>query len=84
MVGSGIRKKPIPDPGVKKVPDPGFGSATLLQKFRGFGIGNYYSNGSTEAKTGIDLHIEEGKLKRWTHSLSASRLDHKEETIYTR
>ncbi len=22
MVGSGIRKKPIPDPGVKKVPDP--------------------------------------------------------------
>jgi hypothetical protein len=26
---SGIRKKPIPDPGVKKAPDPGSGSATL-------------------------------------------------------
>jgi hypothetical protein len=26
--GSGIRKKPIPDPGVKKAPDPG--SATLV------------------------------------------------------
>jgi hypothetical protein len=27
---SGIRKKPIPDPGVKKAPDPGSGSATLI------------------------------------------------------
>jgi hypothetical protein len=27
---SGIRKKPIPDPGVKKAPDPRSGSATLL------------------------------------------------------
>ncbi len=27
--GSGIRKKPIPDPGVRKAPDPGSGSATL-------------------------------------------------------
>jgi hypothetical protein len=27
---SGIRKKPIPDPGVKKAPDPGSGSATLF------------------------------------------------------
>jgi hypothetical protein len=27
---SGIRKKPIPDPGVRKAPDPGSGSATLL------------------------------------------------------
>ncbi len=27
--GSWIRKKPIPDPGVKKAPDPGSGSATL-------------------------------------------------------
>ncbi len=27
---SGIRKKPIPDLGVKKAPDPGSGSATLL------------------------------------------------------
>jgi hypothetical protein len=26
---SGIRKKPIPDPGVKKASDPGPGSATL-------------------------------------------------------
>ncbi len=26
----GIRKKPIPDPGVKKAPDPGSGSATLV------------------------------------------------------
>jgi hypothetical protein len=25
----GIRKKPIPNPGVKKAPDPGSGSATL-------------------------------------------------------
>jgi hypothetical protein len=30
MVGSEIRKKPIPDPGVKQVPDPGSGSATLI------------------------------------------------------
>jgi hypothetical protein len=32
VLGSGIRKKPIriPDPGVKKAPDPGSGSATLL------------------------------------------------------
>jgi hypothetical protein len=28
-LGSGIRKKPIPDPGVKKAPDPG--SATLSE-----------------------------------------------------
>jgi hypothetical protein len=27
---SGIRKKPIPDPGLKKTPDPGSGSATLV------------------------------------------------------
>jgi hypothetical protein len=26
---SGIRKNPIPDPGVKKAPDPGSGTATL-------------------------------------------------------
>jgi hypothetical protein len=30
--GSGIRKKPIPDPGVKRAPDPGSGSATLLER----------------------------------------------------
>ncbi len=35
-LGSGIRdlgsgKKPIPDPGVKKAPDPGSGSATLAE-----------------------------------------------------
>jgi hypothetical protein len=30
-LGSGIRKKPIPDPGVKKAPDPGSGSATLVK-----------------------------------------------------
>jgi hypothetical protein len=30
-LGSGIRKKPIPDPGVKKAPDPGSGSATLIK-----------------------------------------------------
>jgi hypothetical protein len=29
-LGSGIREKPIPDPGVKKAPDPGSGSATLI------------------------------------------------------
>jgi hypothetical protein len=33
-LGSGIRNKPIPDPGswsrVKKAPDPGSGSATLI------------------------------------------------------
>jgi hypothetical protein len=28
-LGCGIRKKPIPDPGIKKAPDPGSGSATL-------------------------------------------------------
>ncbi len=28
-LGSGIRKKPIPDPGVKKTPDPGSGSVSL-------------------------------------------------------
>jgi hypothetical protein len=28
---SGIRKKPIPDPGVKKALDPGSGSASLMQ-----------------------------------------------------
>ena len=30
ILGSGIRKKPIPDPGVKKATDPGSGSAILL------------------------------------------------------
>jgi hypothetical protein len=30
--GSEIRKKPIPDPGVKKAPDPGSGSATLVSQ----------------------------------------------------
>jgi hypothetical protein len=31
-LGSGIRKKPIPDPGTRgqKAPDPGSGSATLI------------------------------------------------------
>jgi hypothetical protein len=31
-LGSRIRKKPfpVPDPGVKKAPDPGYGSATLF------------------------------------------------------
>ncbi len=29
VLRSGIRKKPIPDPGVKKASDPGSGSATL-------------------------------------------------------
>jgi hypothetical protein len=29
-LGSGIRKKPIQDPGVKKAPDPGSGSTTLI------------------------------------------------------
>jgi hypothetical protein len=28
-LGSGIRKKPIPDPVVKKAPDPGSGSTTM-------------------------------------------------------
>jgi hypothetical protein len=31
--GSEIRKKPVPDPGVKKAPDPGSGSATLVYTF---------------------------------------------------
>jgi hypothetical protein len=32
MVGSGIRKKPIPDPGSRGKKDPGSGSATLVFK----------------------------------------------------
>ncbi len=34
-LGSEIRdlEKPIPDPGVKKAPDPGSGSATLLKSY---------------------------------------------------
>ncbi len=35
---SGIRKKPIPDPGVKKAPDPGSGSATLYSWIPMFAI----------------------------------------------
>ena len=35
-LGSRIRKKPIPDPGVKKALDPGSGSATLMVK-----VGNF-------------------------------------------
>jgi hypothetical protein len=31
-LGSGIRKKPIPDPGVKKAADPGSGFATLQKR----------------------------------------------------
>jgi hypothetical protein len=40
-LGSGIRKKPIPDPGVKKALDPGSGSATLGQAigYRTFFLG---------------------------------------------
>jgi|688.fasta_scaffold1226266_2 hypothetical protein len=34
-LGSKIRKKPIPDPGVKKAPDPESGSATLLHETSG-------------------------------------------------
>jgi hypothetical protein len=34
-LGSGIRKRPIPDPGAKKAPDPGSGSATLIKRFKG-------------------------------------------------
>ncbi len=33
-LGSGIRKKPIRDPGVKKAPDPGSGSATLQKRIK--------------------------------------------------
>jgi hypothetical protein len=34
VLGSGIRKKPIPDPGPRgqKTPDPGSGSATLFRR----------------------------------------------------
>ncbi len=39
LVGSGIRKKPIPDPGSRiqgserfRIPDPGSGSATLINR----------------------------------------------------
>ncbi len=35
--GSRIRKKHIPDPGVKKAPDPGSGFATLGNSCFGFG-----------------------------------------------
>jgi hypothetical protein len=31
-VGSGIRKKLIPDPGIKKAPDPASGSATPIYR----------------------------------------------------
>ncbi len=57
-LGSGIRKKPIPDPGVKKVPDPGVkkvpdpGSATLL--------------GGIEKPTGLS--------RKWPHKASARLL----------
>jgi hypothetical protein len=37
--GSEIRKKPIPDPGVKKAPDPGSGSTTLARN-----VSKYCSN----------------------------------------
>jgi hypothetical protein len=47
---SGIRKKPIPDPGVKKAPDPG--SATLHSR-----------TGSEENKTGILRIVRETHLK---------------------
>ncbi len=40
-LGSGIRKKPIPDPGVKKAPDPGSGSATLMKSVKSL---NYFLN----------------------------------------
>jgi hypothetical protein len=29
-LGSGYRKKPIPDPGVKKAPDPGSGTLAMI------------------------------------------------------
>jgi hypothetical protein len=49
---SGIRKKTIPDPGVKKAPDPGSGPATLVISIHNFrsssGSGSviYYGSGS--------------------------------------
>jgi hypothetical protein len=48
VLGSGIRKKPIPDPGVKKhpIPDPGYGSATLPVPIR-------------TKNTCFDTHVEE-------------------------
>jgi hypothetical protein len=51
-LGSGIQKKPIPDPGVKKAPDPGSGSATLHSR-----------TGSEENKTGILRIVREAHLK---------------------
>ncbi len=36
VLGSGFRKKPIPDPGVKQAPDPGSGSATLLRTIESY------------------------------------------------
>jgi hypothetical protein len=48
-LGSGVRKKPILDPGAKKAPDHGSGSATLLSAF--FGIGSAPSFVSTTITT---------------------------------
>jgi hypothetical protein len=41
--GSEIRDKPIPDPGVKKAPDPGSGSATLFTNKNVTAISNFFS-----------------------------------------
>jgi hypothetical protein len=44
IYGFGIRKKLIPDPGVKTAPDPGSGSATLSPNIHHKQGGNYSKN----------------------------------------
>ncbi len=61
---SGIRKKPIPDPGSRgqKAPNPGSGSATLL--LIGFCCAGYKGLGDTEAWREVLHHARVGILRR--------------------
>jgi hypothetical protein len=59
VLGSGIRKNlfRIPDPGVKKAPDPGSGSATLAVPFRIFST---WIVGCGEQNKKVDKTVQQG------------------------
>ncbi len=69
-LGSGIREKPIPDPGVKKAPDPGSGSAKLLKSNFFFCLRNCTKKRSNKMMTSAK-NDQKGKkrkkLKLWKY-----------------
>ncbi len=71
VLGSGIRKKPIPDPGSRgqKAPNPGSGSATLLISHALFYTFQKYRT----AKKSMEVKLTLGDIKKRKSLLHQNR-----------